>query len=454
MFFLTETKDSPKHVGGLMLFKLPDDAGKRFVRDLVAAYRKAAPVAPFNRIADISLTRLPRWASARGIDMKYHVQHVALPRGAGQADLLQRVGDLHAQLLDRSRPAFRVWFVEGLPDRTFALYLQIHHAMIDGVSGMARVEGSLARRPAARAIRPFYTLRFAGARRQPSAPDVVAALKALAVRQLLAFRDLYTTLVRKGTGRTARGPGSVPFTAPRGPTNEPAAAGRSIATLVLPLDAMRTVGKAYGGTLNDVAATIVDAGLVRYLADRGHLPDEPLVAMCPVSLREAGDRDAATKVSAVFARLGAPNATIGKRMQQVVASLQSAKAELRGMSRDAATLYAVLAFGITEVIEAAGIEGVARPVASFVLSNVPGARHDLYLNGARLVGLYPISALGGGIGLNVTLVSHANAMFFGFVGNSGALPDLHRLAEHTHDAFAALKRAAARRARATRRDMA
>jgi hypothetical protein len=124
------------------------------------------------------------------------------------------------------------------------------------------------------------------------------------------------------------------------------------------------------------------------------------------------------------------------------------------MSRDAATLYAVLAFGITEVIEAAGIDGVARPVASLVLSNVPGARHDLYLNGARLVGLYPISALGGGIGLNVTLVSHANAMFFGFVGNSGALPDLHRLAEHTHDAFAALKRAAARRARATRRDLA
>jgi WS/DGAT/MGAT family acyltransferase len=448
MFFVTETKDSPKHVGALLLFERPEGAPARFVKDLVAAYRRATPVAPFDRVADIALTHLPRWVDADRLDMKYHVQHVALPRGATHADLLALVGELHSPMLDRSRPGFRVWFVDGLPDRRFALYLAIHHAMIDGISGMARIEASLARRARTRTIRPFYAVRVRGAsvpvRRRPSPVDPVAALKALAFRQLHAFRDLYATLARVGSGRAR---GSVPFGAPRGLTNEPAAAGRSIATLALPLDAMRAAGKAFGGTLNDVAATIVDAGLVRYLADRGRRPDAPLVAMCPVSLRDPGDTEAATKVSAVFARLGTPAATIGKRMQQVAASLHGAKAELRGMSRDAAMLYALLAFGVTEAIELAGIESVAPPIASLVLSNIPGARHDLYLAGARLAGAYPLSALGGGIGLNVTLASHAGTMYFGFVGNAAALPDLAVLAAHTRDAFAALERAAARRAK-------
>ena len=455
MFFLAETKDSPKHVGGLMLFKLPDDAGKRFVRDLVTAHRKARPVAPFNQVVEFSLTQLPHWSKARSIDMKYHVQHVKLPPGARHAELLELVGKLHSQLLDRSRPMFRVWFIDGLPDRTFALYLQIHHAIIDGMSGMARVEASLATRPDLRRIRPFFAVGFdrAAPRAKRPAPDIVAALKSLAVKQAFAFRDLYATLLRKGIGQ-AGGPGSVPFTAPRTPTNEHAGVGRSIATLALPLDAMKAVGRAFGGTLNDVAATILDAGLVRYLEDRKCRPDEPLVAMCPVSLREAGDREATIKVSALFARLGAPGATIGKRMRQVMAALHSAKDELRGMSRDAAMLYAVLVFALSRAVEVTGIDLVTPPVANFVLSNVPGARHDLYLNGARLVGVYPISVLGGGIGLNVTLVSHVDTMYFGFVANGASLPDLDRLASRTHEAFAALKRAAARHAKATTRKLA
>jgi WS/DGAT/MGAT family acyltransferase len=268
------------------------------------------------------------------------------------------------------------------------------------------------------------------------------------------LRDLYASLLRKGVAQAAGGPGSVPFTAPRGPTTEHAKASRSVATLTLSLDEMKSVGKAFGGTLNDVAVTIADAGLLRYLEARGQLPDEPLVAMCPVSLREAGDTEAATKVSALFARLGAPGASIGKRMQQVMDSVRSAKGELTGMSKDAAMLYAILAFGLSEVAEVTGADSMTRPLANFVLSNVPGAPHELYLRGARLAGVYPISALGGGMGLNITLVSHAKTMNFGFVGNGASLPELDGLARHTHDAFIALRKAALRRSAATLREVA
>jgi WS/DGAT/MGAT family acyltransferase len=205
------------------------------------------------------------------------------------------------------------------------------------------------------------------------------------------------------------------------------------------------VGKAFGGTLNDVAATIVDAGLTRYLKDRSLLPREPLVAMCPLSLREAGDKEAATKVSALFVPLGQPDAAIGARMDQVMRASQSAKDELRALSKDAAMLYAILAFGLGEVVDAIGTGTMARPIANFVLSNVPGPRHDMYLRGARMIGIFPVSALGAGIGLNVTLLSYSTTMDFGFVGNGTSMPALDELARHTQAAFAALKHEAAKR---------
>ena len=171
-----------------------------------------------------------------------------------------------------------------------------------------------------------------------------------------------------------------------------------------------------------------------------------MVALCPVSLREAGDKEASTKASTLFARLGAPRAPIGERMRQVIAAIQSAKDELRRMSKDAATLYAIVAFGLGEVADALRAGSATRPLANFVLSNVPGSPHELDLRGARLAGIYPISALGAGIGLNITLVSHADTMNVGFVGNAAALPDFDRMAEHTRRAFAALKKSAARQA--------
>jgi len=447
MFFLAETKRSPKHVAGLMLFDLPDDAREGYVAELAAAYRKGTPVPPFNYVPRFSLLGMPRWLEAEAVDMKYHVRHTALPAGATHHDLLDLVGELHTQLLDRQRPCFRAYFIEGLPNRQFALYLKIHHAMVDGASGVARLVGSLDERPVPGTMRPFYAVRLDGATVPGSHArgDALATLASLAMKQARALKELYASFVRKSQGAATVGPGSAPFTAPRTPMNEPMQAGRTLATLSLPIAEMRAVGKAFGGTLNDVAVTIVDAALQRYLAELGRAPTEPLLAMCPVSLREAGDQEATIKVSAVFVPLGKPKAPIGHRMQAVMRSIGSAKAELSGMGKDAAILYAVLAFVLGELADTAHADSIARPLANFVLSNVPGPRTDLYLGGARLREVYPISAMGAGMGLNVTLVSYSTAVNFGFVANGAAMPDLANLARHTAAAFDSLRRAAARR---------
>jgi diacylglycerol O-acyltransferase / wax synthase len=209
---------------------------------------------------------------------------------------------------------------------------------------------------------------------------------------------------------------------------------------------MRTVGKALGGTLNDVAATIVDEGLHRYLRERGRPATRPLVAMCPVSLRDADDKEATTKATAMCVPLGAPAANVQQRMAQVVAAIGSAKGEVRAMSKDSAMMYGISVFALAEMEAELShySTAVTRPMANFVLSNVPGSPSPLYLNGARLTGSYPISALAATMGLNVTLSSYAGAMDFGFVANGTSMAQLPELARHTREAFDDLRAAAKR----------
>jgi len=450
MFLLTETADSPKHVSALITFERPAAARPRLVREIVQAYRAAQPVAHFTYLPEFPLTGLPRWKRAGTIDVRRHVHHIALPAGATQDDLLELVQCLHEPVLDRNRPGFDLYVIEGLPGDAFAMFVKLHHAIVDGASAMNLLLASMNEDAAAKRIEPFYAIELSAPRPRPpkSLVDRALALQKSARTQGSAVASLYVGLVKKGLGRLLGSvqAGSEPFRARRTPLNETIRAPRSVAALSLPIEQMRAVGKAFGGTLNDVAVTIVEAGLHRYLAGIGKPAREPLVAMCPVSLREPGDKEVTTKVSAIFVPLGMAAATMEERMRGVIDGIAAAKAELRSMSKDVAMLYAIAAFGLGEaeaLLAQRRSSSAGRPVANFVLSNVPGSAKPLYLNGARMTGMYPVSSIAAGMGMNVTLASYAGSMDFGFVGNGLALPQLSELARHTREAFDELKAAAA-----------
>jgi diacylglycerol O-acyltransferase / wax synthase len=446
MFLLAEVPDTPTHVGCVMVFDRPAHGPDDLVARIVHTYQEARPRPPFNLIPQLLTTGMPRWQPVRRVDLEHHVQHLVLPPGASEQTFVRLIEDLQEPMLDRNRPGFRLWLIEGLPERRFALYFKVHHSIIDGLSAMVRIVASLSPSPRARIRPPFYAVDVDV--RRPRAPSgltaQVTALLDTALRETTAIKDVSVGLLTQAFRRLlARQSGSTPsFAEPELPLNAPIRTPRSVAMLSLPLNEMRAVGKAFGGTVNDVAATVVDAGLHRYLAGIGTRPRKPLVAMCPVSLREAGDTTASTMVSAMFVPLGTPDATVAERMRQVVTSLRSGKDAIRGMSKDAAQIYAASVVGFAAAAELAHLGRVTGHVANFLLSNVPGTDEQRYLGGARLHGMFPVSALGAGIGLNVTLASHANALGFGFVGNRAALPDLAALARHTGAAFAGLKKAA------------
>jgi WS/DGAT/MGAT family acyltransferase len=449
MWLIMESPEGPTHVGALLLFDKPRRR-PGIVREVVESYRRWQPTPPYNYVPEFG-ARVPRFREAPAYDPLYHVRHVALPAGAAYEDLLRLVAELHEPVMDRGRPLFRVWLIDGVPGNRFALYTKTHHSIIDGVSGMRDLRSSLQTTVRRTVPRPAFASKRAGSRRTvpKEMSERLRELNAVAVRQAGALREVSMIGVRKAlAGLMGERPaGSRPFTAHRGPMNEPMQMSRSLATLSLPLDDMHSVARFFDATLNDLAVTLVDAGLHAYLRRTGRAFDHRMVAFCPVSLRDDGDSGSGTRASAVFVHLGDPNAAVRQRIGEVVAAMTSAKQEIRALSKDAAMAYAVALLGFAELETATGIDQVGPLLANMVISNVPGGRERLYLAGAPLAGIFPISAIAMSVGLNVTFTSWHDRMDFGFVGNGAVMHDLPLLADCVHGAYLELRAAASKRRR-------
>jgi WS/DGAT/MGAT family acyltransferase len=223
--------------------------------------------------------------------------------------------------------------------------------------------------------------------------------------------------------------------------NESIHAERTIAHIVLPLQSMLSVARAQGSKLNDVALCVLDAAMQRYLRSIGRPADRALVAICPVSLQDPNNKQLTTRVSVFWTPLGTPSAPLGRRMRQVTANTRVAKQRMRTMPRDAAYAYAVLTFALGEMLALVprGSADLFLP-ANVLISNVRGPAEPLYLGGARLEALCPVSTLLSGMGLNITFMSYAGQVVIGYTANSAALPHASRLAQYTREAFATLER--------------
>lgn len=444
-WLLLESPSGTTHVGAMLLFRKPPGR-EGLVREVVEAYRAQRPLPPFNFVPELIGTGAPHFREVDGWDPHYHVQHLALPAGSSYEDLLRLVSDLQEPMLDRDRPLFRCWVIDGVPDDRFAIYTKTHHSIIDGVSGLKRLYDGLDVTGEPIILPPA----FAQPRPVPKprkAPPVLRRLTDTvreAITQVGAVNQISLGALRKGLSAALGShlEGSLPFVARHAPTNVPLKQARGFATASLPLDEMHQIGHRFGATLNDVAATVIDHGLHAYLRERHQDYAHEFIAMVPVSLRDKGDEAIGTRVSAMFVRLGTPEAEVAERLRQVVHSVAAAKKELGAMSADAAMTYAVAILAIAGAGATTHLDRVGRPACNLVISNVPGAKEIRYLNGAELVGIFPVSALAAAIGLNVTLSSYHDHMDFGFVTNAAAIDDVHALARHTRQAYADLKAAA------------
>jgi diacylglycerol O-acyltransferase len=447
LFLLAETREHPMHVGSLELFIPPDGAEAHDLTAMFEADLADVEVAPlFQKRARRSVTTLGQWGWEvdEQFDLEHHVRKNALPRPARVRELLTLCSRLHSSLLDRHRPLWELHLIEGLDDGRFAVYFKTHHALVDGVSALRLLGRMLTDDPDDRSVPPFWAPRPRRTRgaREPHLSDVPAK----AVREVLSIAGdvagIAPALARTvGRGLNERS-GSISFSAPRTMFNVPVTGARRFAAQSWPLKQIRQIGKAAGATVNDVVLAMCSGALRAYLIEHDALPDAPLIAMVPVSLRGTDPGDSGgNAVAVVMCNLGTHLRDPADRLAAVHRSMVEGKQSMEGLSH--LQMLAMSAIGISPlgIYPVLRLDGKARPPFNLVISNVPGPRRPMYWNGARLDGLYPLSVVLDGQALNITVTSYSDRMAFGLTGCRRSVPHLQHLLGHLDAEVIALEEA-------------
>lgn len=442
-FLLTETADSPRHVGSLQIFRPPEGYDGDFVGDLIDELRRHKVGEPFNQRLKVSLTGMAQWVPDHNFDLDYHVRRSALPAPGSRRQLADLASRLHAFMLDREHPLWELHFVEGLDDGCFAVYTKIHHAYCDGATLVRMAIGALNADPDDMKVRAFWEMGKSESAGHPER-DIRAALaglgggikSALVMGKELSGIAGKMALDRLGFGKSAL---EVPFTAPRTALNGHITRARRIAGGSLEIERLKAVARATGTTINDVIVTICDIALRRYLARYAELPRSPLVAQLPVNLRRPGETSSTNILGIIPVRLAGVSRNPLKRLREVHRSTSEMKDALFALSRETVMAYTLLIQGAAVVGDLLHVSGMVPPAGNILISNLPGSPVKLYLRGARLEEIFPISTIPPDMVMNITVFSYAGQMFFGMIAGYEAMPHLPEMRRYMHEALEALE---------------
>lgn len=393
----------------------------------------------------------PVWVHDRHFDIDRHVHRLALPSPGGPAELSDLTSHFAGLPLDRSRPLWEMWVIEGYEDDKAVVFMKMHHATVDGVSGsnllsylcsLEADEPPMApAEPQDRGHEPGQTELFGRA----LVTTVTRPLNA--VRLLTPSAQLITKTVGRARAGTAM---AAPFSAPRTSFNGTITGHRVIALADMDLDDVRLVKNATGTTVNDVVLAIAGGALRSYLLDRDELPSSSLLATVPVSVREESKRSGgANKVSALFAKLGTDTEDPLERLQDMAENNKNAKEHHQAISAETLQDWAEFAAPRTFGLAVRAYAGLKLPekhpvVHNLVISNVPGPPVPLYFMGARVEGLYPLGPVFHGAGLNITVMSNNGQLHVGIIACRESMPEVEDLVRRFPEELAVLKAAVVR----------
>ncbi len=448
-WLMVESNDTPMHVGSLTIYSLPAKAPESFLKDWVAAMREQRNfAAPFNlKLASPKLKGvLPAWVEDHKIDLDYHLRHSALPAPGGERELGVLVSRLHSHALDFSRPLWEMHIIEGLEHNRFALYMKMHHSQVDGVGGMKMLEKMLSPDAKATEMLPPWSIgRGSGSsgRKPGPKPTLQEQLKAQAATLPSVIKAISavvgSTLSQKDPANAA------PFVAPRSILNRKIGGQRRFATQHYDLSRIKAVAKATDATVNDIFLELCAGSLRRYLDEIQALPNQPLTAGIPVSIRPADDTDSGNAISFIIANLNTQIGDPMKRLRGIKESISIAKDRLQALPKASLVNYTMLFMAPYILSMLTGLGGRTKPMFNITISNVPGPSQALYFNGAKLEQMYPLSLLTHGQALNITVVSYAGQFNVGFTGCRDTLPHMQRLSTYMAEELETLEQAVSKK---------
>lgn len=421
-FVYLEAAGTPMHVGGLLLLDRPKVGRAGFTAHLRSHLQQRLPKAKaLRRIlqpAPLAMDH-PHWAEATDFDLDQHLSTHHLPKPGSQAQLLALVARLHAKPLDRSRPLWALHVIEGLGDGGAAVFVRLHHALLDGQGAVALARVLLD-------VAPGVSIPLHAAAKRPA--DALPAKASAWVRVGSALLGLPQTV----RDAWAAAPQLIDtlrdsvMLAPRTPFNVQVGPARRIATGSVPFADVQRIAKHYRVSSNDVVMALCGAALRDYLLRHKALPRKSLVAAMPISLRAGGDGEANNQVSMAQCALHTQIADPVARLHAIAESTRRIKQQaslLRGfIPTDFPGLAAPLwASGLSRVWASGHFAEKLPALANLVISNVPGSPVALHLAGARVRASFPLSIVTHGLALNITVQSYAGQLDIGVVSDRDAV---------------------------------
>jgi diacylglycerol O-acyltransferase / wax synthase len=450
-FLYLETPAAPMHVGSLMLFD-PSTAPEPWTfESMRRTYEQKLHLAPpfRRRLVEIPLgIHHPIWIEDPHFDLDQHLFHIGCPAPGGHRELAAVAAKLMARPLDRSRPLWEAWVIDGLADGQIAVMTKVHHACIDGVSGNNMTIAFLDLSPDAPPVTPSPW----EPEHVPSDIELVAyavdSLRRQPVRAIKsARRALEAAVAVRRADSTRDGMLAPPpslFSAPTTSWTRSLSPQRDYAFCTLPLDTVKAVKQSAAErfdheqriTLNDVVMAVCSGALRRLLAERDEHPDGPLVAMIPMSVVPAGDRSGQdNRVSMMLSTLATDLADPAERLLAISQGMVAARGRQELVGAETLmdwTEYAapVVAANAMRVYSRFHLADRHKPLANLTISNVPGPSFPLYSAGMRMTGYHPMGPINHGAGLNITVLSYLGALDVGIVtdpAHIAAAPVAHHM---------------------------
>ena len=456
-FLYLESPTNHMHVAATMTFDPSTvEGGYSFekTRDLIQ--RRLHLIPQFTRrLARVPFDLAhPVWVEDPDFDLDYHLRRIAAPAPGSYHELADLAGDIASRQLDRSRPLWEMYIVEGLEHGHIGVIAKMHHSTIDGVSGanMMVYLFDLEQNPTEEPEAP---------EREPDHMPSDAELLAYALRSRLKRRASMFSIVPKAgqavvnVVRNRRSSDTVnapaPLTAPRTSFNGAITAHRKVAYSIASLSDVKAIKNAFGTTVNDVVLAVVGGGLRRYLERTNQLPDKSLIATVPISVRPPEDEEdtsvGANKVSAMFTSLATDIEDPVDRLRAIHEVTKGAKEEHNAVGADMLQSLTEFAaprlFGLAmRFYSGTKLANRGPVIHNLVISNVPGPPFPLYFAGAKLVSLFPMGPVMEGAGLNITVISYMDDIDIGLIVARESVPDVWDMAADIEESLAELKKAA------------
>jgi len=453
---------SAMHVGVLLILTPPSDADlegyvDRLYRDSLVSEQNVDPRLRRHPHRGAETGGVWAWREVDEIDLREHVHRVTLTPGSGPSDLWELVSELHGGRLDMSVPLWTSYLIDGLPDGRFALYIKIHHTVIDGVGGLRMISESLTSDPNRRSLPPFYADKAAGdatperpkPARDKRLPGPFAAVRAVAdaaAAGLDLTRRVAAAELANVIGAMVTDAVVPPFDAPQTRFNAKLGPHRAAAGTSLDRERIRAVQEAADVTGNDVVTALIAGALRAWLLERDQLPERTMVAMCPVSIRDHdshadAESNSGNKFGLGLCPLGTDIADPAERLAFIHLAMKNIKKQVATKGSDAMLAVMGPAIGSTVVLPLLPFGTLLPPSCNMAISNVPGPREEMYYNGAHLDEIYPVSSVFDGMGLNVTVCNYAGQVGIGYVTDADLMPRVAELIPLTEGALAELEAA-------------